>query len=372
MKLKILAILLILVFLVGCGGQKINSEVVKADPIKIGWVGPLSGDVAAYGEPMRDATMLAVDEINSAGGINGRALEIIYEDGHCNPKDATTAVQKLINVDKVETMMVFCSPEVMGAAPIVEANKVVLFSSFAGSPEITKAGDYVFRNFPSDASTGKKMAELADSEKFGKVALLVEVNDYSMALKEVFKSKYNGDVVAEEMFNAEDSDVKTQLTKIKESGADAVYVLPLTPGKPALILQQFRELGIEIPILGNEVIVTSDMLDQNPELVEGVMFAEPAFDEKNPLFVDFKAKYNALFGEMTGLPPFYHSATYDAVYVLAEAMKLHGDDSEAIKNYLYTIRDRQGASGVLTMDVNGDPLFEYNVKVVKNGEIEVY
>ena len=149
-------------------------------PIVVGFISPLTGDAATYGEPGQKVTQLAVAEINNAGGINGRELQVIYEDGKCNGKDAASAMQKLVNVDKVQAVLGgFCSGESLAAAPIANANKVLLFSPGSSSPDLTEAGPYFFRNYPSDESQGKVLAEVAyNTKEWKKVGVIQEQLDY--------------------------------------------------------------------------------------------------------------------------------------------------------------------------------------------------
>src|SRR3989338_295532 len=130
---------------------------------KIGVMLPLTGDGAAYGLPIQKSIKIALDEVNAKGGVNGRMLEPVYEDSKCNPKDGNAAAQKLVNVDKVKVIIGgVCSGETMGAAPITEANKVILISPSATSPDITdKGGDFVFRLSPSDAFAGVVASDYA-------------------------------------------------------------------------------------------------------------------------------------------------------------------------------------------------------------------
>ena len=145
---------------------------VSTEPIKIGYIGPLTGGVAAYGETEKNVIELALQEINSSGELN-RKLEVIYEDGKCDGKDAATAAQKLINIDKVKIILGgACSAETLAAAPLAEENKVILFSSFASNPSISQAGDYIFRNCFSDADFGKADAEFIVSRGIKRVAAL--------------------------------------------------------------------------------------------------------------------------------------------------------------------------------------------------------
>ena len=133
-------ILLCLIF----AGCTITGNVTK-ETIRIGAIGPFTGDAAVYGQSEKNAIELAVQEINLDGGINGKKLEVIYEDGKCNGMDAATAAQKLINVDKVDIILGgVCSGETLAIAPLAEANEVLVFSSFSSSPDVTNAGDFIF------------------------------------------------------------------------------------------------------------------------------------------------------------------------------------------------------------------------------------
>lgn len=366
-------IVVVAVVAIGYFVSKGPSEPVSTEPIKIGFIGPLSGDAAIYGEPMRDVVRLAVDEINNAGGIKGRTVTVIYEDGKCNGKDATSAAQKLISVDKVKIIIGgVCSGETLGAAPVAEAAKVILFSPGSGSPDITNAGDYIFRNFPSDASSGKKMAELAIDRNLKNIALLVETTDYAQAIKRVFTARFGelgGKVVADESFTSEATDMRTQITKIKSQNPNAVYLVPQTPARAEVTIKQLKELGLNVQILSNEIVNSEAILKNFGALVEGILYAEPAFDETSPLNKAYLDKHKAKYGTLgEGLPPVYLATTYDAVYVLKEMIEKYSEDTNKIKSGLYGIKNRQGAAGSLTIDQNGDPVFEYVVKTIKNGK----
>lgn len=343
--------------------QKLN------EPIKLGFIGPLSGDAVSYGAPMKNAVALAVDEINNAGGIYGKSIEMIYEDGKCKGKDAANSASKLIHADNVKFIIGgICSSETLGAAPIAEENKVILFSTGSGSPAVTSAGDYVFRNFPSDASSGTKIAEFAVYNNFHKVAVLAEETDAAKGIQEVFKKRFlelGGDLVGDESFKSESRDLRTQITKIKSVSPDAVFLLPQTPATAAIGLRQFKELGITFQILSHEM-VNSDLARS---LAEGVVYAEANFDEKTPLAQAYFKAYKEKYGNLdSSLPPVYLTTSYDAVYIFKELLEKYGEDSEKIKQGLYGIKNRQGAAGVLTIDENGDAVLEYVVKTIKDGK----
>jgi len=355
--------------------QVVTKKTMNKEPISIGFIGVLSGDGSSYGLPIKDAISMAVAEINDTGGINGRDLKIIYEDAKCDNKEATIVTQKLINVDGVKVILGgLCSGETIAAAPIAESNKVILFSYGSSSPDITNAGDYVFRNFPSDATSGNKMAELAYKKGWKKVALLVESTDYAQAIKNVFVNRFEtlgGEILLDESFTSDSTDFKTQITKIKAANPDVLYFLPQTPESGLVGLKQIREQGIEAKIFSNELISSAELIETEG-LVEGAFYAEPAFDDNQALAQQFLNKYNAKFGNDYDLPAFYLASGYDAVYIIKEQLEKYGENPDKIKAGLYQIKNRSGASGNLTIDKNGDPVFEYVVKMIEDGKVIDY
>jgi branched-chain amino acid transport system substrate-binding protein len=244
------------------------------EPIKIGFIGPLSGDASSYGIPIKNAISLAVEEINNTGGINGRKIEIVYEDGKCTGKDAVSAAQKLINIDKVKIIIgTVCSGELLAIAPITEPAKVLLLSPSASSPDITHAGDFIFRNNPSDADGGKALAKLV-REKYTKAAIISENTDYAQALARVFVEHFRslgGEVVAQENFDPGTKDFRSILTKIKASNPQALVVNPQTEIAGGLIVKQAREIGITIPLYGTVVLAGTKAIETAGEYAEGML-----------------------------------------------------------------------------------------------------
>lgn len=205
---KIISGVIIVVVVVVAITFSVQSKDTSA--IKIGFVAALSGDAASFGESEKKAVDIAVNEINNSGGINGRPLEIIYEDGRCNGKDALAAIQKLIHVDLVGIVLGgTCSSETLAMAPIAEENKTILFSAFSSSPLITNAGDYTFRNGPSDEDVTKLEANTI-SKKYHRVAIISENLDYSQGVRKMMKKVFNDngtEIVADEVYNGSIKDL---------------------------------------------------------------------------------------------------------------------------------------------------------------------
>ena len=363
------------IILTGCTQNSMQGAVVSNNNgyYKIGVMLALTGDAATYGLPEQSVIQIAIDEINSNGGINGKKLIPIYEDGKCNPKDGNSAAQKLINVDKVKVIIGgSCSGETLGAAPIAEQNKVILISPSSTSPDITNSGDFIFRVAPSDAKAGIVASDYAYNHlKSRKVALITENADYPQGLRRVFKEyflKLGGKIVADETYNPEDTDFRTQVTKVKASNPDIIYIVPQAPPKGILLVKQIKEAGINRQLLTAEVLIGRDVIKENHLLMDGLIGVEQKFDDKNPKASALFTKYKTQTKEE---PPFptYMAGAYDIVYLIADAITINGYDGEKIKNYLYSVRNYKGTLGNLTMDSNGDPIMDFSSKQVRNGKL---
>lgn len=356
-----------------------NIDQVPSDEesIKIGAVLPLSGEWASYGIPIQVVAQIAADTVNGEGGIDGQPLEFIWEDGKCDGKDAAIAAQKLVNVDKVKIILGgFCSSETLGLSPIVERAKVVSLSSGSSSPDVTNAGDYVFRNYPSDASQGIIIADLAADLELTKVGMLTEESDYTAAIEKGFKDGFEsrGGVVIAESVLLTDTDFKTQIVKIMSEGIDGLMVNAETPAIFDLLLKQLQEIGIgNVQLFGNDVLLGwPEGLSRHPELTEGMIGAEASYEKDDPLFVALVSEYEKRTGKQELDFPTYSAATYDAVMLIAEGLSRVGNNADALRDFLYGIKNRMGLAGLLTIDQNGDPLSGHKPKIVRSGRPQPY
>ncbi|MBI1936462.1 ABC transporter substrate-binding protein [Candidatus Woesearchaeota archaeon] len=383
MKKAILVILALMVlFIAACEVQQQTTQQpsggevkpVQQGAYKIGVMYPLTGDAAAYGLPIQRTTKFAADEINAKGGVNGRKLELVYEDSKCNPKDGNAAAQKLINIDKVKIIIGgVCSGETLGAAPIANENKVVMVSPSATSPDITtNGGDFVFRLSPSDAFAGVVASDYAFKDlKFRKAAIISESTDYAQGLRRVFKEnfeKLGGQVVADETFNPEDTDFRTQVTKVKAAAPDVVYLVPQTKAKGVLLVKQLKEAGVAKQLLTAEVMIGRDVVKESATDVDGMIGVEQKFDDKNPKAAPVLAKYKQETKEDAPFPA-YMSAAYDIVYLIKDGIEKNGYDGEKLRDYFYSVKGYNGAVGKVSLDSNGDVVLDFNVKQIKNGEL---
>lgn len=372
MKNIMLAIaILTLVFVIGCS-QNITGNLVQDEKIEIGFIAPLSGEYAIYGKPLMKSIEFAFNEINENGGINGEKLELLTEDGKCNVAGGATAAQKLVNIDQVKIIIGgFCSGETLGAGPIVEENKVILFSAASTSPDITKAGDYIFRNVPSDALAGREIAKTAMKKGDKKIAILTENTDFAFTITREFKESFNelnGNVVYEDNFLTNNNDFRTILLKLEDEKPDAIYIVTTSPSALINLLKQMQELGIKLQIYSTTMLASSDLVSENANILEGAIFATEKFDQNSILASNLFSELKSNYPEIDkNIPQIYLATIYDASYIIRDSLLTCGEDTECIKNYLYSIENRMGAAGSLTIDENGDAKKEYSIMQINNG-----
>ncbi len=353
-------IILIVWFMISRLGDKMSNADSKT-PIKIGWIGPLTGEVAEIGKDALASAQIATDEVNKEGGINGRTLQLIAEDGKCNPKDGANAGTKLMNIDGVSVIMPTCSPELLSVASRANEKRIVLLSSCASAPKITESGDYIFRTYPSDAFQGTFAAEYAYTALgVKKAAVLAIQNDWGAGLQNAFSKKFKelgGEVVFLEMYQPDSTDFRTQLVKIKESKPDMLYFPGFTQGT-IIALKEAKNIGLTIPVLGGDA--WDDTTIHKEVAAEGIMYTLPKANYR----LDWSEKMKAKNAHTTTCAP----AAYDNIKILSEIMKEVGTDGEKIKNELYKVENYSGVNGNITLDQNGDlAKAEYDVKIVKNG-----
>ncbi len=343
--------------------------------IKLGAIMSLTGDAAIYGASESRAIQVAMAEINKNGGINGRQLEMVTEDGKCDPQAGGTAAQKLVSIDKVPVIIGgVCSGETLAAAAITEPAKVILISGSASSPKITTAGDFVFRTYPSDALAGKVAATYDYKElKARKAAIISELTDYAQSLRGVYKDSFTalgGTVVYDETYNTGETDFRTQVLKIKNSKPDVIYIVPqtLTPGVD--IIRQMHENGVKTTIQTSETLMSHDVVSKNASVLNGIYSVEFAVDYTNNAKAKaFKTAHEAMFNGAD--PDIYAANAYDAVYLIRDAIASNSGkvDTVKIRDFLYGVKDWQGTIGSLTMDKNGDPILGLHVRKVVGGQV---
>lgn len=353
-----------------------QNKMVAGDTYKIGIILPLTGDAASYGEIMNNAEQLAADEINGSGGVNGKKLALIVEDGKCNGKDAADAMQKLVNVDKVQVVVGgFCSSESLAAAPIAESNKVLQISGGSSSPKLTNIGHFFIRDYPSDATQGQVLANISYSkEGFKKVAFLVEQQDYALGIYQAFTDEFKklGGQTVKEEYPKEATDFRTQLAKLKAGNPDALFLSTQTPAATARILKQLKDLNWKPRLLvSDQNAGDTQLLTDYKASLEGALVAEFGVDQTNPKFMRLNEGYKQKYGKDMTFQS-YTQTVYDAIYLIKEGIATVGYDGQKLADWARNIKDWQGASGAVTIKTDGDRDGGHRPEVIKDGKPTAY
>jgi branched-chain amino acid transport system substrate-binding protein len=302
-------------------------------------------------------------------------LELLVEDGQCNGKDATSAMQKLVNVDGVKFVIGgFCSSESLAIVPVGEEAGVLMFSPGSSSPDLTGISDLFVRNFPSDATQGSVLAELANNKGWTKAAFVQEQTDAALGIRNAFTENFEalGREVVAEVFPTENTDFRTALTKLRSEEPDVLFISVQTPAVAERILIQLTDLGWEVPLIAADVVSGAvDLVEANAEALEGTFAAEFGIDPENEKFQNFIEAYKAEYGEE---PPFqsYAQTEWDSVFMLADALEEVGEDPESVAKWLREVDDWQGASGNVVIGDNGDRVSGHVLKIITDGKTEIY
>ncbi len=367
----IVIVVVLLVILIGMGSKK-SAMVGDTGPIKIGAIFPLTGDPSIYGQPAQKTVALAVGELNAKGGINGRQIQMIYEDGKCTGQDAVSAVQKLISIDKVQAIIGgFCSSESISATPIAAQNKVLLVSPGSSSPALTNISPYFFRDYPSDATQGTVLADASYNVKHWKtVAFIQEQTDYAVGIYKTFNQKFQslGGKVIKEEYASSVSDFRSQIAKLKAQNPDALFIDAQTPQTAARIITQLQELKWKPALLTNDAIIGEPKtIKDNAAFLEGIVAAEFLPKETDPTYAHMIQAYNAKYGENPPYPN-YMATTYDSVFILRDGIEKVGYNGEKLAQWSRTISNWPGASGSITIGADGDRNGGHVVETLHNGQ----
>jgi len=371
---KMSALCLVALLAVGAFGCKKKEEAPKeaASPapaaapagntVKIGFLGALTGDVAMFGKPTLDGMKMAADEINAAGGVVGKKIEIVEADDRGDKQEGASVTQKLISRDGVVAIVGDPTTGITKvAAPIAQKAGVVLLSAGATGPGVVEIGDFIFRDTLLDSIAIPACIEyFAKDLKFKKVAIITsDNNDYSVGLSQTFRDAAakvpSIKIVADEKVKDGDKDFSAQITNIKAKKPDVILFSGYyTEG--ALIMKEARKQGLKCPMFGGDGLFSPKFIELGGSAVEGSMSAlgfspEQATPETAKFIESFKAKHN---GELPGL---FDAQGYDAVKLLADSMtRANSVDPKVFKDTLAKTKNFAGVSGTISMQANREPI----------------
>ena len=328
------------------------------DTYTIGVMESLTGPGETYGNVALQSKQLAVDEINAAGGINGRMLELIVEDSKCNAQDSITAYNKLTDVDGVKIILgTSCSGAMLGAAPLAEEDGVVLFSGLATNPDIANAGDYIFRTAMSDLQLGIDTGNVLWADGIRSLATMTETTDYAEGVRRTTVEQFEkrgGAVVAEERYGSDVTDFRSQLTKLINANPDAIHIASQSEASGGTIVKQIRELGYDGPLYSEIVPVGATALEVAGEAATGLKAIIAELDPNNSKAQEVIANFRERFDYVT--LPWYIGSAYDDVYITAECLGQTEDDQDAdgFRDCLYEITWTGAIGDGYSFDENGE------------------
>lgn len=346
-----------------------------ADGIRIGEFASLTGLNATFGISSHEGTLLAIEEINAAGGVLGKQLKLLTEDTQCKAGESATVVNKLLARDNVVAILgEVASSRSLEAAPICQRSGIPMISPSSTNPDVTKTGDYIFRVCFIDPFQGTVMANFATRTlKAKRVAVFTDVkSDYSKGLARFFKERFTangGTITAELDYNSGDKDFKAQLTTIRGDKPDGVFV----PGyytEAALICLQARELGLDVPLFGGDGWESTKLLEIGKEAVEGNYFSthyhpDVGSELSRKFVTNYKARWN---GKQ---PDALAACGYDSALVLADALRRAGKtDGKALRDAIAATRDFQAVTGKITINENRDATKGAVILQVQKGEFK--
>lgn len=346
----------------------------ESGPIIIGAFLSMTGPTATFGITTERGARMAVDELNAAGGLLGRKVELVTLDDQGKGDEAGNAVTRLIDVNRAVAIVgeVASTLSLVGGR-IAQRRGVPMVSPSSTNPQVTQIGDFVFRVCFLDPFQGYVMAKFArENLKLDKVAILKDVrNDYSVGLSDAFKKAFaelGGQIVAEESYSAGDTEFSAQLTKIKSTAPQGIYI----PGyytDVGAIARQARRLGITVPLMGGDGWESPELRKIGGADIVGSYYSNHfARDNPTPHAKRFIEAYEAKFKEPTGGLP---ALGYDSVMVIAEAIKrANSTDPKAIRDALAQTKDFPAVTGKLTLDQNRNPIKPAVImRVTETGEV---
>ncbi|MEI8344233.1 MAG: ABC transporter substrate-binding protein [Candidatus Moraniibacteriota bacterium] len=358
-----------IVVVLGIVGFVFNSK-RSSGTTKIVALYPLTGGLASWGESSQKSTQLAVDEINAKGGVNGKKLEIVYQDHKCDPKEALSIYQQSLTQSKIFTSS-SCSGTVLAIAPNLKNDSSVLLATVVASTKISSSSPFVYRNWVIET----KQAEIAGQEikslGLKKIGIINEETDFGKGLATGLRNylKDSGVTVVADSFATGATDIRTQLTKLKAANVEALFIAPQTEASSEVILTQMEELNFKPKLLVNDIILGApNLIAKHQALLEGARGGNfVSKSDKLQGFLDkYKAKYGSDCAHTTAC-----AVAYDTAYMIADAIKANGDSPQGVADYMRSV-NYQGVSGTTTFDQANDRSgVGYVLSEIKGGQVQL-
>ena len=330
---------------------------MAAEPIKIGAPLPLSGMVAFAGLPCKKTMEMVSENVNKAGGINGRAIEIVYIDTEAKPDVAIRGVKRLIRKDKVTAIVgLLCSWCAMPSLPIIEKHKVPTVLISASSKLVEPVKKWVFKIPASDTIVVAKVLDHMKAQGIKRIAVISGQDDYGDGGHRSLVAQapdYGINIVFDERFAGDESDLTPLINKIKKTNAQAT-VSWSTKRTPSIVAINYRQLGLEIPLYLGHAALGQPFLDTAGKSAEGVLIASMKFagaeelpdsDPQKKVALDYGTAYKKKYGKETNQ---FAGGAFDGLNILVAALRKAGTNNQKLRNALEQTKGFVGTQGTFT------------------------
>lgn len=349
----------------------IAGSAFSQDTIKIGEFGSLTGDNASFGTSQNNGVQMALEEINAAGGVLGKKIDLTVEDNETKQGETTTIARKLISQDHVVAIIgEVASSKSLEAAPICQAAKIPQIATAATNPRVTQVGDYIFRVCFTDDFQAVVIARFVlEKLKLNKIAFMTDVKqDYSVGLTNIAKdylAKHGAAIVKEQSYSSGDKDFRAQLTDLKAAAPDVIIITGYYP-EAALIAKQARQFGIKATLVGGDGWDGSSLIPVGGKAIEGSYFSNHfSVEDTSPLVQTFVQKYKQKYN---ATPDAFAALGYDAMKLLADAITRAGTpDPEKIRAAIQDTENFPGVSGKITIGKDRNAQKSAVIITIKDG-----
>lgn len=351
--------------LVGCTSSPTREK------IKVGAILPLTESAAILGNGVKEGMEIAVDNVNTTGGIKGQQLKVIFQNSQNDATKGLSALQMLLDVEKVPAVVVAMSSVTSAAIPVADKRQVVLFGTVTATPGLTKQSEWVFRNYYTTDAQGAVMARYLIDTEIKKIAVIYINDDYGVTGTDAFRKSYaemGGQVLAGEGYDKASTDMRAQITKAMADNPAAILLISYGSSLGNLV-KQVRELGYQGKVLSYTGLVDPDVLKQAGTAADGANVVTSTYNPDKPVGTiekRFVEAYQKRFGK---LPSHYAAFGYDTLMMIVASMRESGTSSEQIRKGLGSIGKTELAMGEISIEPDREVHFLQVMKVIHKGAL---
>jgi branched-chain amino acid transport system substrate-binding protein len=335
-----------------CLGIVGTCALAEVPDLPIGVIVPLTGGLAERGQSIARLSEFMAVRLNARQ--HKYRYRFVIDDGKCGiGNGAVSAANKFIYVDKIKFIITGCSGETLQIAPIAQKNKVLVIATLSNHQDVSRAGEYIFRNFPRNQEMVDLYTKMIKRDAGLPVSVISEENAFTLAYRDLVLEALKGQITSSDDYAYDSEDFRAILTRVKSLKPKSLFLNCASPKTCAALVSQTRALGLKQPIYTNSFAKDPAFLAATGAAANHVKMVD--FDEAkgvsaeyDNLIAEYKAKYHTV-------PPMdlMARAAFDAINMIAEGVDKFGADSDKVKNFFYAY-SANGALGQVKYDVNGD------------------